>query len=352
MKFIGSLLVFSFVIFGFVPFGTADETAINATIVKSRPLVENRKTPVILHLEHESGFPVLPDELEIKHTEKVHLLIIDPTLSNYHHEHPLPMNAPGNYVFTMTPRTDCNYRIWADLDSVNSPQQFAVTDITGAKDCSDKKIDRAINTTYEGDNYRFILDFDTGGLKVGQDTMAKLTVRDKNGRYVHELEPIMGAYAHIVGFYDDYKTIAHMHPLGEEPYANYDRGGPTLKFHLNPIQSGYLKLFAQIKVNNMVVLAPFGVEVEASNNVIDDNIVDLPWLEELEIEREPEREPETEKSDARESKKGEGLDTLFQENEDTSTDVYENLEEKLLKEIPELDRSADPVRLEFKEDPF
>lgn len=263
MKFIGSLLVFSFVIFGFVSYGVAGKKGVSADIVRSRPLLEYRKTPVVLRLEHSGGLPVLPNELEINHIKDIHLLIIDPSLTDYHYKNPLPTGTDGDYVFTMTPRTNCDYRVWADLDSITSSgRQFAVADIAGADNCSDKKIDRTTNMSYEGDNYRFILDFDTDGLKVGQDTVVKLTVRNKKGRYVSDLETLWGAYDHMVCFYDDFKTVSHMYPIGKETENGYNSGEPILKFALNPARAGFLKLFIQVKINNIVVSVPFGVEVE------------------------------------------------------------------------------------------
>ena len=238
---------------------------INASIVKSQPLKENRRTAAILRMEHEgTHFPVMPEELEVVHTEKVHLLIIEPSLSDYHHEHPLPMNKPGEYIFTMTPKTPCGYRVWADIDTVHSPQQYVISDIEGLEDCSDMQISKVQSMSFEDHNYRFSLEMDTPTLEVGQDTILKLIVREHDGAYVEDLEPIMGTFAHMVGFYDDYNTIAHIHPMGEEPTRYSDRGGPILKFHFRPETAGFIKLFAQVKIKGYEIYAPFGVFVGGS----------------------------------------------------------------------------------------
>ena len=84
----------------------------------------------------------------------------------------------------------------------------------------------------------------------------------KDGKPVDFLEPVMGAFAHMVGFYEDYETIAHIHPMEKEPTENTERGGPILRFHIEPEQSGHLKLFAQVQINGKQVYAPFSISVE------------------------------------------------------------------------------------------
>ena len=91
--------------------------------------------------------------------------------------------------------------------------------------------------------------------------MGKITV-SKDGKPFTQLEPVMGAYAHIVGFSEDRKTVVHIHPMGEEPMNASDRGGPELSFHIEPGKSGFNKLFAQVRVDGKDVFAPFGIIVQ------------------------------------------------------------------------------------------
>ena len=41
------------------------------------------------------GEPITPDQLREVHTRKIHLLIIDGSLTDYHHEHPDSISHPG-----------------------------------------------------------------------------------------------------------------------------------------------------------------------------------------------------------------------------------------------------------------
>ena len=82
-----------------------------------------------------------------------------------------------------------------------------------------------------------------------------------DGRPFTQLEPIMGAYAHLVGFADDYRTIVHLHPSGEEPKRPADRGGPTLEFKFYPPRPGFYRFYAQVHVDGKDRFARFGVVV-------------------------------------------------------------------------------------------
>jgi len=72
----------------------------------------------------------------------------------------------------------------------------------------------------------------------------------------------MAAYAHIVGFSEDLKSVIHVHPMGIEPAKDTDRGGPELDFHLEPSSPGFVKLFAQVKLNGKELFIPFGINIE------------------------------------------------------------------------------------------
>jgi len=110
-------------------------------------------------------------------------------------------------------------------------------------------------------NYKFKLSFDNE-LRAGHMAMGEIMVTDLNDNPVQDLEPIMGAFAHIVGFFEDMKTIVHIHPMGKEPTAEIDRGGPVLQFHIEAKHRGFIRLFAQFKINGEEIIVPFGVTVK------------------------------------------------------------------------------------------
>jgi hypothetical protein len=227
----------------------------------AQPLTVGKKANVTLRLAKKDGSPVLPEDLEVAHTKKIHLLIIDPSLTDYHHEHPEPAGRPGEYAFSFTPQKPGPYRVWADLvPTADKEQEYVIADLP-----ADTKAEpvpaRAEAMTTKIDDLTYTLTF-KGPIKVGDAALGTLTITDAKGNVFPGLEPIMGAYAHLVGFSEDYKTIAHIHPMGEEPTKETDRGAGKLDFHIAPEQPGTLRLFAQVQIGGVSKFAPFTLNIQ------------------------------------------------------------------------------------------
>ncbi len=219
------------------------------------------KTRVTIKLMKD-GKPLTLDDLKKVHMKKLHVLVIDDTLEDYVHVHPQKLSEAGTYEFEFRPKKKGTYRMWADITPVSTDaQEFVMADIIDVKDAK-PEINKTASLTSTVKDYTFKLSFDTPTLSAGKAAMGKITVTDKDGKPVTDLQPVMGAYSHIVGFSDDFSTIAHMHPMGTDPKAKTDRGGPELSFHMEPAKAGFTKLFAQVKINGKNVYAPFGVTVQ------------------------------------------------------------------------------------------
>ena len=89
--------------------------AVRATITTDAPLEVGKPAHAVLHLRRADNEPVTPAELIETHTRKIHLLVVDGSLTDYHHEHPQPAATPGDYVFDFTPSKPGPYLAWADL---------------------------------------------------------------------------------------------------------------------------------------------------------------------------------------------------------------------------------------------
>jgi hypothetical protein len=206
--------------------------------------------------------PLSLADLKEVHTQKIHLLIIDDKLDDYSHLHPTPTNKPGIYQFTWHPlKKDGTYFIWADIVPLYSGTQQYLQAPLSENAGKGSSINRQQKTTSKVENMTFQLSFDSMPLVVGIPAMGKISIHDANGKPVRELEPIMGAYAHIVGFSEDLKTVVHVHPMGTEPTASTDRGGPLLEFHLQADKAGFIRLFAQVKIKGKELFVPFGLTI-------------------------------------------------------------------------------------------
>lgn len=206
------------------------------------------------------GKPLTFDDLKEAHTKKLHLLVIDPSLSDYHHIHPVAGKNPGEYVFDFTPLKNDSYRVWADVIPVATDKQEYVQTDMGTSSKEKASIDKATSMTAMVDGYIFTLALDDEP-KAGAPVMGSVTIT-KDGQPFTQLEPVMGAFAHVVGFTEDYNSVLHVHPMGKEPSSDAERGGPKLEFHIEPEKAGFVKLFAQVRIGGKDIFAPFGITVK------------------------------------------------------------------------------------------
>ena len=94
--------------------------------------------------------------------------------------------------------------------------------------------------------------------------MVNIRVTTPDGKEFAGLEPVMGAFAHMVAFPEDLGSVTHVHPMGNEPKVATERGGPELSFHVEPTQAGFQKLFLQTQIGGKEVYAAFAQNVEAT----------------------------------------------------------------------------------------
>ena len=211
---------------------------------------------------------LLPD-LEVVHTQPIHLLIVDlPAREDYHHEHPVPTDVPGEYAFRFTPTRPTTYRVFADLvPAANGVQEYPSADLPGDASASalpPPVTPPPVSLVATAGGLRFRLAFDDFGDQpppARQTSRLRVTVGEPDGRPVQRLEPVMNAFAHLVGFYDDGRTVVHLHPLGGDILNPDLRGGPAMDFKFYPPRPGRLRLFCQVEVNGQMVFAPFDVAV-------------------------------------------------------------------------------------------
>ena len=229
--------------------------------VSSSP-VANQTAESVIRLTDLKGQPVTSDMLEIAHTEKIHLLIIDESLGDYHHEHPTPAEKPGEYRFSFQPKNGGRYSVFADLvPKATGRQEYARTEIRVQGDS--RPLDQSATRLAIVDGYKFELSAGSeGALRKGEAKRVKVKITAPDGKPATNLEPVMGAFAHGVGFPSDRSGVVHVHPMGEEPTRESERGGPELTFHIVPEHAGYMKFYVQVQIGGEQKFAGFGFNVD------------------------------------------------------------------------------------------
>jgi len=240
--------------------------SVKAEVVSPATHVAGKTGSTVLRLTGKDGKPLTQDQLQIAHTEKLHLLVVDGTLTDYHHEHPVAGEKPGEYRFDFSPRFGGTYHIWADVvPTASGQQEYAKTEVKVQGPPATKN--KTLTTTTEAEGYRFSLTTEKNEpLQSGKATMVKIKVATPDGKDFSGLEPVMGAFAHMVAFPENLESVTHVHPMGKEPTTVTERGGPELNFHVEPEKPGFQKFFLQTQIGGREVYAAFGIEVMAGSH--------------------------------------------------------------------------------------
>lgn len=224
------------------------------------PLIADEPVTLKFKLKDNKGRMITSNQLGFSHTKKIHLMAIDPTMTDYHHLHPVTSKTPGIFQTEWAPETPGPYRLFLESTDVQSDRL-----ITGVLDVGGTYIvqpitDRPLSTQAQVDGYNFHILTATDVLSLNTPSTLRLQIT-KNDQAITNLEPIMGAFAHLVGFTSDGKEMVHMHPMSPEPKSETDRGGPELQFHIKPTRFGKLPLFLQVKIDDKTLTVPFMMAV-------------------------------------------------------------------------------------------
>jgi len=193
---------------------------------------------------------ILPHDLAITHTRRIHFMLIDEKLGSYHHLHPEALGDSGDYRVTFVPRSE-HYRYFAEFVPLQT-RLLSVADGTLDVDPAD----------VIEDSMEVPIAFDLRGidepLQSNRDHRLRLHLESKDSEKPLPLEETMDAYAHLVGFEETLSGYAHMHPLTVDP----EIGQTTeLEFLFHPTRSGNFRIWVQIKANGEDIFRPFDVKV-------------------------------------------------------------------------------------------
>ena len=225
-----------------------------------------REVQVTVRMTTATNKPIAPEDLVVMHTRKLHLLIADPSLTDYQHLHPEPTRVPGEWSFTFTPKLGGIYRIFADFTpAATNRSLYANVDLVVAgEQLSTPELAAAMTPSWIGqrDAYRLELVPGTRQIRAGQATDLKFSVTNTGGGEVG-LEPVMDAYAHLVAFDTARSGFAHLHPMDADLGVAPDSIKPTLSFKITIPAAGRYVIWAQLKINGREKFVPFWFDVAA-----------------------------------------------------------------------------------------
>jgi hypothetical protein len=219
-----------------------------------------KEVSAVVTLRTASGKPIAPEDLLVAHTQKLHLMIVDPTLTDYQHVHPIPLRRAGEWAFAFTPRFGGTYRVFADFTPAATGRGlYANADVDVAGDAAAPGERAATLAPVRRDGFDFRLAAATPP-KAGQPIDLTFAIVHPDGNPV-PMEPVMGAFAHLVAFDEARSGFAHLHPAETDLAKPPDATHPVLHFKLTIPRAGRYVIWAQVNLGGHETFAPFWFEV-------------------------------------------------------------------------------------------
>lgn len=221
---------------------------VKTELAYDEPLVAGEPAHFTLTLYSASGQVIMPYDLAVTHTERLHVLIVDDSLEDYFHVHPEPQGPSGQWAFSMTPNKKGRYRVLAEFVPSRTRQVVigsAEFVVTGVDRDGQPAADPAFAPVLAAEPQKFSTRHEN----------ALTLIFDENTK----LEPVMGALGHMVAFDATLDGFVHLHPkyTGNEAATE-----PELAFAFNTAKSGKYRLWAQVKIGGREHFYPFDINVE------------------------------------------------------------------------------------------
>jgi Cu+-exporting ATPase len=215
-----------------------------------------------------SGAP-LTDVVE-SHERPMHLIIVSQDLRHFQHVHPAPTGRAGEFAVDVTLPADGAYLLYNEFTRADGDDIIQRdTLVAGTPSAGEARLaaDRTAKTI---GGMRVSL---SGGETIRAGRQARLTFRlddAQSGHGISDLQPYLGAPAHVVILSEDGARFAHTH--GEAAGADDEHGvhggpgstfGPEIAFHHTFPSPGLYKVWGQFQTHDgQVITADFVVRVQ------------------------------------------------------------------------------------------
>lgn len=234
---------------------TAPEQKVKVEIIDKKAIERAKECQIKIRISNENGKALTSDDLSETYTKKLHVMLIDSALIDYQHIHPDYDKDSDLFILNFTPKCHGQYNLWCDFKLKNNASHSVIKNKLASEQVH--KMPTIIQHTNSAvtDNSSVTIECDPP-LTAGSASNIKIKVNNKSGTQV-KFQPVMGAYAHLVGFSKDGESLIHCHPMDVEQNNNGE-----LNFHITPETSGFTKFFLQIKTDDKESMIPFGQYIQ------------------------------------------------------------------------------------------
>ncbi len=230
--------------------------------VTSDPRTPEAGKPTLLTLLIRSRDTKQPvTEFDIVHERQIHFMVVSADLQRFAHEHPV-LGSDGKFTLEYTFPTGGEYHLFADVAPRAAGSQILMQPlrVAGPAPASARsdKFGEALTDAVGG--MRFTLASAPAKIPVGRSLTISFTVKDAaTGAPIKDLEPYLGAMAHLMLLHEDGVTFVHCHPDETDP-ANGHNG--SLSFLARFPKPGFYRCWLQTQRAGKVETATFTWEVK------------------------------------------------------------------------------------------
>lgn len=215
------------------------------------PVAASGAAELSFRIASPSGAP--QSRFQVEQEKLMHVYVVRSDLADFYHVHP-DMGADGAWSVPITVDRPGPYHLVAEfvaLDDQSKPHHLMLgTDFDVAGSYASEPLPPPTSDT-SADGYTVEL---TGESLADQPSM--LTVRiTQNGSAVTELEPYLGASAHLTAFHEGDLQAVHMHPM---PPGDGAPSG-SLMAHAEFPAKGLYRMFIQFQTAGKLHTAPITV---------------------------------------------------------------------------------------------
>jgi hypothetical protein len=232
--------------------------------VRSDPATPDAGRPAQLTIFVQSRDTRQPvTEFDTVHERQIHFMVVSSDMQHFAHEHPV-VGSGGKFTLTYTFPTGGEYHLFADVAPkgagsqilmqplhVNGPAQSAI---------GSARFTPSLGDTVDG--VQVALATEPAKLPVGRSLNVTFTLKDAaTGAPITDLEPYLGAMAHLMLIQEDGITFVHSHPDETDP-TNGHNG--ALTFLARFPKPGFYRGWLQFQRGGKVETATFTWEVRAA----------------------------------------------------------------------------------------
>jgi hypothetical protein len=239
--------------------------SVSVEMVNDGPVKAGKPYKLAFRISDETGKNLTDADLRETYTKKLHVMLVDSSLSDYHHIHPEYDKNIGLFTASFIPAAQGKYNVWNNFTlRENGLNAVLKNEIPAERDYAIPPVIQHTQSVGSGDINITIEAYPP--LSAYKTSLLKIQIKNKLGNDLN-LEQIMGAPAHLAGFSKDGEHSIHCHPVGSEP-DTYKRGSEkTLEFHVEPEREGFTKFFLQLKTGGKEIVIPFGQYVQPASKL-------------------------------------------------------------------------------------